>query len=64
MTKESQSPLIGAFVPGTFNHEVNVIDIASQSPLIGAFVPGRENRLTLESDSRVSIPSDRGIRSG
>ena len=38
----SQSPLIGAFVPG--NDEVYLINhiSPSQSPLIGAFVPGKE----------------------
>ena len=36
----SQSPLIGAFVPGkTYLVKVN-LPSGSQSPLIGAFVPG------------------------
>ena len=36
----------------------------SQSPLIGAFVPGLRLFSDLECEFPVSIPSDRGIRSG
>ena len=35
----------------------------SQSPLIGAFVPGQVN-IMAKASAKVSIPSDRGIRSG
>ena len=35
-----------------------------QSPLIGAFVPGNTMEDKVELDIFVSIPSDRGIRSG
>ena len=38
--------------------------VKSQSPLIGAFVPGNRKRNRDEYRVRVSIPSDRGIRSG
>ena len=36
----------------------------SQSPLIGAFVPGRYRAMRCQHSYGVSIPSDRGIRSG
>ena len=36
----SQSPLIGAFVPGHAADIMTEIAQVSQSPLIGAFVPG------------------------
>ena len=37
---ESQSPLIGAFVPGDTRDAFWTVKSVSQSPLIGAFVPG------------------------
>ena len=41
MKIKSQSPLIGAFVPGLIIGEDHERDeYESQSPLIGAFVPG------------------------
>ena len=39
-------------------------DFVSQSPLIGAFVPGLSGTYPLLRKRPVSIPSDRGIRSG
>ena len=36
----------------------------SQSPLIGAFVPGEKKGMQILLNLFVSIPSDRGIRSG
>ena len=61
---KSQSPLIGAFVPGTMSIPFEGLVRLSQSPLIGAFVPGDIRRHLLNEAKKVSIPSDRGIRSG
>ena len=44
MAKKSQSPLIGAFVPGKVAKKNPVMVNKSQSPLIGAFVPGVYHR--------------------
>ena len=60
----SQSPLIGAFVPGCATCEHIWRAAKSQSPLIGAFVPGENIKVNVRSIESVSIPSDRGIRSG
>ena len=44
---------------------MNSAQEVSQSPLIGAFVPGAFMEKSMsESAAKVSIPSDRGIRSG
>ena len=60
----SQSPLIGAFVPGTHFFDMKETERKSQSPLIGAFVPGQSAGTITVVPLKVSIPSDRGIRSG
>ena len=60
----SQSPLIGAFVPG-YSWAIALNNfMKSQSPLIGAFVPGLSTAFMGLTTYQVSIPSDRGIRSG
>ena len=61
---KSQSPLIGAFVPGNLRLGRVVYTNMSQSPLIGAFVPGNMENKKSGLYVKVSIPSDRGIRSG
>ena len=52
---KSQSPLIGAFVPGNSIALILAACSLSQSPLIGAFVPGNntaiDNNTAIESQS-------------
>ena len=45
--EESQSPLIGAFVPGTKESIMKTQHQVSQSPLIGAFVPGQAENVKM-----------------